>query len=606
MHSHLQAPNSKTGSNTRSGRSKAIALGAIVASKSLMAVCTRLMLISTGLVISHGAHADAILEGERFNPVTATQGMVSTSHTLATEVALQVLKDGGNAVDAAVTAGFALAVTQPRSGNIGGGGFMLIAPGDGTAPEAIDYRETAPAAATEDLFLDEDGNVDQNRSRFTHKAAGVPGTVAGLALALERHGSISLKQALAPAIKLASDGFIVPRRFSEGLEQARERMTRWPATLETFYKEDGSAWQPGERFRQPELAATLQRIADQGTDGFYKGETARLIAAEMASNDGLITEADLAGYKPAIRTPVHGTYRGHDIYSMSPPSSGGIHIVQILNILEGFPIGEYGHNSASAIHHMAEAMKLAYADRTQYLGDTDFVDVPVAGLISKGYAEELRGTINADKTRPASEIKPGQPAAYESPETTHFSVVDRWGKAVSNTYTINFSYGSGITVAGAGFLLNNEMDDFSAKPGVPNAYGLIGGAANKIEPGKRMLSSMSPTVVRKNGRNFLVTGSPGGSRIITTTLQVIMNVIDHGMNIQSAVSVPRIHHQWLPDQIRVEQGISADTVKLLESKGHTVVTDSAMGAIQSIMIGEDGTLYGGADPRRSTSSAQGF
>jgi len=599
MHSHLQAPNSKTGSNTRSGRLKPTFLGAFV-------IGTNLMAISTCLAVSVGAHADAILEGERFNPVTATQGMVSTSHTLATDVALQVLKDGGNAVDAAVTAGFALAVTQPRSGNIGGGGFMLIAPGDGAAPEAIDYRETAPAAATEDLFLDDDGNVVQNRSRFTHKAAGVPGTVAGLALALERHGSISLQQALAPAIKLASDGFVVPRRFSEGLEQARERMTRWPSTLETFYKEDGSAWQPGERFRQPKLAATLQRIADQGTDGFYKGKTARLIAQEMASNDGLITEADLASYKPVIRTPVHGTYRGYDIYSMSPPSSGGVHIVQILNILEGFPIGEFGHNSASAIHHMAEAMKLAYADRTQYLGDTDFVDVPVEGLISKGYAEELRSTIKADKTRPASEIKPGQPAAYESPETTHFSVVDRWGNAVSNTYTINFSYGSGITVAGAGFLLNNEMDDFSAKPGVPNAYGLIGGAANKIEPGKRMLSSMSPTVVRKDGRNFLVTGSPGGSRIITTTLQVIMNVIDHGMNIQSAVSVPRIHHQWLPDQIRVEQGISADTVKLLESKGHTVVTDSAMGAIQSIMIGEDGTLYGGADPRRSTSSAMGF
>ena len=592
MHSHLQAPDLKTGSNTRSGRLKATVSGAF--------------LISTALAVSYGAHADAILEGERFNPVTATQGMVSTSHTLATEVALQVLKDGGNAVDAAVTAGFALAVTQPRSGNIGGGGFMLIAPGDGAVPEAIDYRETAPAAATEDLFLDDDGEVVQNRSRFTHKAAGVPGTVAGLALALKRHGSISLKQALTPAIELARDGFIVPRRFSEGLEQARERMTRWPATLETFYKKDGSAWQPGERFRQPELAATLQRIADQGIDGFYKGETARLIAEEMARHSGLITEADLANYKPAIRAPVQGTYRGHDIYSMSPPSSGGVHIVQILNILEGFPMGEFGHNSASAIHHMAEAMKLAYADRTQYLGDTDFVDVPVAGLTSKGYAEELRNTIKADKTRSASEIKPGQPAAYESPETTHFSVVDRWGNAVSNTYTINFSYGSGITVTGAGFLLNNEMDDFSAKPGVPNAYGLIGGAANKIEPGKRMLSSMSPTVVRKDGRNFLVTGSPGGSRIITTTLQVIMNVIDHGMNVQSAVSVPRIHHQWLPDQIRVEQGISADTVKLLESKGHTVVTDSAMGAIQSIMIGEDGTLYGGADPRRSTSSAQGF
>ncbi|MBQ0763849.1 gamma-glutamyltransferase [Marinobacter psychrophilus] len=605
MHSHLQAPDSKTDSNSRSGRLKATVLGAFAISTKLVAVSARLIVISTSLAVSYGAHADAILEGERFNPVTATQGMVSTSHALATEVALQILKDGGNAVDAAVTAGFALAVTQPRSGNIGGGGFMLIAPGDGAAPEAIDYRETAPAAATEDLFLDDDGNVVQNRSRFTHKAAGVPGTVAGLALALERHGSISLKQALAPAIKLASDGFIVPRRFNEGLEQARERMTLWPATLKTFYKEDGSAWQPGERFRQPELAATLQRIADQGTDGFYRGETARLIAEEMARHDGLITEADLAGYKPVVRTPVHGTYRGYDIYSMSPPSSGGVHIVQILNIMEGFPIAEFGHNSASAIHYMAEAMKLAYADRTQYLGDTDFVNVPVAGLISKGYAEELRGTIR-EEARPAREIKPGQPAAYESPETTHFSVVDRWGNAVSNTYTINFSYGSGITVAGAGFLLNNEMDDFSAKPGVPNAYGLIGGAANKIEPGKRMLSSMSPTVVRKDGRNFLVTGSPGGSRIITTTLQVIMNVIDHGMNIQSAVSVPRIHHQWLPDQIRIEQGISADTVKLLKSKGHTVVTDSAMGAIQSIMIGEDGTLYGGADPRRSTSSAMGF
>ena len=597
MHSHLQAPNSKTGSNTRSGRLKPTFLGAFV-------IGTNLMAISTCLAVSVGAHADAILEGERFNPVTATQGMVSTSHTLATDVALQVLKDGGNAVDAAVTAGFALAVTQPRSGNIGGGGFMLIAPGDGAAPEAIDYRETAPAAATEDLFLDDDGNVVQNRSRFTHKAAGVPGTVAGLALALERHGSISLQQALAPAIKLASDGFVVPRRFSEGLEQARERMTRWPSTLETFYKEDGSAWQPGERFRQPKLAATLQRIADQGTDGFYKGKTARLIAQEMASNDGLITEADLASYKPVIRTPVHGTYRGYDIYSMSPPSSGGVHIVQILNILEGFPIGEFGHNSASAIHHMAEAMKLAYADRTQYLGDTDFVDVPVEGLISKGYAEELRSTIKADKTRPASEIKPGQPAAYESPETTHFSVVDRWGNAVSNTYTINFSYGSGITVAGAGFLLNNEMDDFSAKPGVPNAYGLIGGAANKIEPGKRMLSSMSPTVVRKDGRNFLVTGSPGGSRIITTTLQVIMNVIDHDMNPAEADAAVRFHHQWYPDALRVERGFPGDTKDLLEAMGHKVRVEGSIGASQTILrVG--GVLYGSSDPRRSSGAVLG-
>nr|WP_264753996.1 gamma-glutamyltransferase [Marinobacter sp. ANT_B65] len=552
------------------------------------------------------AFSQAIIEGERFHPASARQGMVATSHTLATEVALEVLKNGGNAVDAAVTAGFALAVTQPRSGNIGGGGFMLISKGDGSEPEAIDYREKAPSAATETMYQDESGEVVQNRSRFTHLAAGVPGTVAGLAMALERHGTISLKQALAPAIKLAREGFIVPQRFSEGLEQARERLQRWPATLETFYKDDGSAWQAGERFRQPELADTLQRIADEGVKGFYEGKTAQLIVEEMERHGGLITRQDLEDYQPIARAPVHGSYRGYDIYSMSPPSSGGTHIVQILNILEGYPIRKLGHNSADTIHYMAEAMKLAYADRSQYLGDTDYVDVPLKGLTSKPYAEELRQGIEQDKARPAEDIRPGQPAGYESPETTHFSVVDKWGNAVSNTYTINFSYGSGITVQGAGFLLNNEMDDFSAKPGVPNAYGLIGGEANKVEPGKRMLSSMSPTIVRKGDRNFLVTGSPGGSRIITTTLQVIMNVIDHDMNIQSAVSVPRIHHQWLPDEIRVEQGISADTVRLLENRGHKVVTNSAMGAIQSIMIGDDGTLYGGADPRRSTSSAMGF
>ena len=584
-------PHQQTGKNSPWGRSGRFCFIAL----------TLLLAASTS-----SAWAQAILEGERFHPATGTHGMVATSHTLATEVALEVLRNGGNAVDAAVTAGFALAVTQPRSGNIGGGGFMLISKGDGTEPEAIDYREKAPAAATETMFQDEDGNVVQARSRFTHKAAGVPGTVAGLALALERHGTISLKQALAPAIKLARDGFIVPRRFTEGLEQARDRLERWPATRATFYKKDGSAWQPGEVFRQPELADTLQRIADQGVKGFYEGKTADLIVREMEANDGLITKADLKAYQAVIRKPVHGSYRGYDIYSMSPPSSGGTHIIQILNILEGYPIGDYGHNSARTIHLMAEAMKRAYADRSQYLGDTDFVDVPLQGLTSKDYAKELRAGIDTDKATPASEIAPGQPAPYESPQTTHFSVVDQWGNAVSNTYTINFSYGSGITVTGAGFLLNNEMDDFSAKPGVPNAYGLIGGAANKVEPGKRMLSSMSPTIVRKNGKNFLVTGSPGGSRIITTTLQVIMNVIDHGMNIQTAVSVPRIHHQWLPDQIRVEQGISPDTIERLQSMGHKVVINSAMGAIQSIMVGDDGTLYGGADPRRSTSSAMGY
>jgi gamma-glutamyltranspeptidase/glutathione hydrolase len=575
-----------------------------ISHRRLWRATTALMLFL--LAYNTSANEQAILEGERFHPVQGTQGMVATSHTLATEVALKVLKDGGNAIDAAVTAGFALAVTQPRSGNIGGGGFLVYSPGNGDAPEAIDYRETAPAAATETMFQDQDGNVVSERSRFSHKAAGVPGTVAGLALALERHGTLSLSQALAPAIRLAREGFVVPHRFTAGLEQARDRLERWPATRTTFYKKDGSAPQPGEVFRQPELADTLQRIAEQGVKGFYEGETAQLIVAEMRRGEGLITLEDLRNYEPAVRQPVHGTYRGFDIYSMSPPSSGGTHIVQILNILEDYPIGEWGHNSANTIHHMAEAMKLAYADRSEYLGDTDFVAVPLEGLTSKGYADQLRTSIKADKARPASEIAPGKPGPRESPETTHFSVVDRWGNAVSNTYTINFSYGSGITVAGAGFLLNNEMDDFSAKPGVPNAYGLIGGEANKVEPGKRMLSSMSPTIVRKGDRNFLVTGSPGGSRIITTTLQVIMNVIDHNMNIQTAVSAPRIHHQWLPDEIRVEQGISPDTLDLLRARGHTINTGSAMGAIQSILIGEDGTLYGGADPRRSTSSAMGF
>ncbi|WP_372964031.1 gamma-glutamyltransferase [Marinobacter sp.] len=566
---------------------------------------TLTLVITLSTTTSHASNP-AILEGERFHPAQGNHGMVASSHTLATEIALNVLKSGGNAIDAAVTAGFALAVTQPRSGNIGGGGFLLYAPGNGEPPEAIDYRETAPASATETMFQDSEGNAVNELSRFSHKAAGVPGTVAGLAVALERHGTLSLSEALAPAIQLARDGFVVPRRFSEGLEQAAERLQRWPATNATFYKENGLPPQPGDVFRQPDLAATLQRISDQGTKGFYEGETARLIVDEMQRHDGLITLNDLKNYRPVIRQPVHGTYRNHDIYSMSPPSSGGVHIVQILNILEGYPIGEMGHNSASTIHHMAEAMKLAYADRSQYLGDTDYVDVPLKGLTSKVYGQALRKNINPDKARPSLDIRHGEPTAWESPETTHFSVVDRWGNAVSNTYTINFSYGSGITVAGAGFLLNNEMDDFSAKPGTPNAYGLIGGEANKIEPGKRMLSSMSPTIVRKDGRNFLVTGSPGGSRIITTTLQVVMNVIDHNMNIQTAVNAPRIHHQWLPDEIRIEQGISPDTIKLLEARGHKIKTSTAMGAIQSIMIGKDGTLYGGADPRRSTSSAMGY
>ena len=557
------------------------------------------------LLLAGGAETAPIIEGERMQPAKGSSGMVVTSHFLATKAALEVLEKGGNAVDAAVTAAFSLAVAQPRSGNIGGGGFMLVSSEQTGKVVAIDYREKAPAAATQDMFLDGGGDVDTERSRFSHLSAGVPGTVAGLALALETYGTMSLSEALAPAIELAREGFVVTDRFSDGLKTREKRLKKWEATRNTFYKADGGFFEPGETFIQQDLAATLQRISDNGASEFYEGRTAQLIADEMSRHGGLITLEDLRNYRPVIRKPVQGSYRGHEIYSMPPPSSGGTHVVQILNILEGYPIGRYGHNSARTIHLLVEAMKRAYADRSLYLGDADFIEVPLKGLTSKGYAAALRTSVDERQATPSATLGPGSPQPFESNETTHFSIVDQYGNAVSNTYTINFSYGSGIVVDGAGFLLNNEMDDFSARPGVPNAYGLIGGAANRIEPGKRMLSSMSPTIVKKDGKNFLVTGSPGGSRIITTTLQVIMNVIDHGLNIQSAVAAPRIHHQWLPDELRVEEGLSPDTIALLRAKGHAVVQKPAMGASQSIHL-MDQVMFGGADPRRSTSLAAGF
>ena len=571
---------------------------------TLFRLCTAATLVLAFLLST--AQGQAILEGDRSVPTEARNGMIVTSHTLATKEALLVLQNGGNAIDAAVTAAFALAVTQPRSGNIGGGGFMLISSEKTGEVVAIDYREKAPAAASRDMYLDKEGNADKNLSRYSHLSSGVPGTVAGLALALEKYGTISLQEALAPAIQLAEKGFLVTPRFSKGIKSRQKHLKKWDSSRRIFFKSDGSTYEPGDRFYQKDLAETLKRISRQGVKGFYEGKTADLIAAEMKRHGGLITKSDLKNYRPAIRKPVHGTYRGYDVYSMTTPSSGGVHIIQILNILEGFPIGYLGHNSAQTIHLTAEAMSHAFADRSKYLGDSDFVQVPIKGLTSKRYASELRAQIDPNRAGKSSEILPGNPAPYESDETTHFSVVDNRGNAVSNTYTINFSYGSRIVVQGAGFLLNNEMDDFSAKPGVPNAYGLIGGEANKIEPNKRMLSSMSPTIVKKNGKNFLVTGSPGGSRIITTTLQVIMNVIDHNLNIQAAVNAPRFHHQWLPDEIRIEQGFSPDTIRILSGMGHKVVRKSSMGAIQSIMIGSDGVFYGGADSRRSTSSAMGF
>ena len=417
-----------------------------------------------------------------------------------------------------------------------------------------------------------------------------------MALALERYGTISLAEALAPAIGLAEQGIIVSEDLAASLDGAGDQLRKWPSSTRIFYKAGGAAYQPGETLVQRDLAASLRLIAEQGPSALYGGPIGEKIVAAVARAGGHLTIDDLRSYEAVVREPVRGDYRGYEIVSMPPPSSGGVHVVQILNTLEGFPIGFLGHNGAETIHLMAEAMKLAYADRSEYLGDPDFVAVPVAALTSKAYAAHLRGLIDRDRARPAVEIKPGDLTPFESPETTHFSIVDAAGNAVANTYTLNFSYGTGLVAEGTGILLNNELDDFSAKPGVPNAYGLIGGDANAVGPNKRPLSSMSPTIVLREGRPFLVTGSPGGSRIITTILQIIMNVIDHGMNIAEATYAPRIHHQWLPDELRIEEGLSPDTVRLLEQMGHKVTVQDAMGSTQSIMVTEAG-LFGSSDPR---------
>jgi len=554
------------------------------------------------------AQSTAIYSGlDRVHPVVAENGMVAAQEKVAARVGLNILQAGGNAVDASVAVGFALAVTLPRAGNLGGGGFMIVHDAKAGSTNAIDYREMAPAAAFRDMYLDASGEPVKNRSRFHGLAIGVPGTVAGMEMALQQYGSMSLSQVIAPAIKLARDGIVVTTSLSNNLKRAEERLKRWPQTAAVFYKPDGEFYEAGEIFKQPDLAHTLELIAEFGADGFYKGEIAQKIAAAVQAAEGMITVADMGAYHAVLRDTVSGTYRGYDIHSMPPPSSGGTHIVQILNTLEGYPIADLGANSAQTIHLMAEAMKQAYADRATYLGDADFVDVPVNELTDKQYASDIRTAIDMGKARPAVQVKASTLTPYESNETTHYSVVDRFGNAVSNTYTINFSYGSGIVATGTGVLMNNEMDDFSAKSGVANAYGLIGGDANAVEAGKRPLSSMSPTIVMKDGKVFLVTGSPGGSRIITTTLQVLMNVIDHKMNISEATLAPRIHHQWLPDELRVEEGISADTKAILRAKGHDVVVKRTMGAVQSIMVDpETGVLLGSTDLRRTGSSVEGY
>lgn len=535
------------------------------------------------------------------HPLIGEQGMVTTQHALASQVGADIIAAGGNAVDAAVAVGFALAVVLPRAGNLGGGGFMLIHLAEENKTIALDYREMAPAAATRDMFLDEHGNVDPHRARFSLLSAAVPGTVAGLVHAQEKYGQLKLKQVLTPAIRLAQDGFAVTHDLADRLSTSVHLKAN-AATLNAYFKADGSPYQPGEILRQPDLAWSLKQIWRNGAAAFYSGKIADKIVAEMSANGGLITHNDLTNYRVVEREPVTGSYRGYEILSMPPPSSGGVHVVQILNILENFPMADFGAGSAASIHHMAEAMKYAYADRSQYLGDPDFVTVPVAELTDKVYGNQLASMIDARKARPSSEIRPGAGLRPESPNTTHYSIADAQGNLVANTYTLNFSFGSGITVPGTGILLNNEMDDFSAKPGTPNAYGLVGTDANQIEPHKRPLSSMTPTLVFKDGKPVLVTGSPGGSRIITTVLQNIVNVIDYDMNVAQAVSSPRFHHQWQPDVLYLEPGFSPDTQALLRQRGYQVENVRTMGSAQSVMIGK-GLFFGAADPRRPDARA---
>jgi gamma-glutamyltranspeptidase / glutathione hydrolase len=477
---------------------------------------------------------------------------------------------------------------------------MIVHRADRGETKAIDFREMAPASMKKDVYLDGKGEADLKRSQDSGLGVGVPGTVAGMALAVEKYGSgrFTLAKLISPAIQLAIDGFVVGDDLAFSLKQVESRLKRFDSSARIFITADGTALPRGANLQQIDLAVTLRAIAADGPKGFYEGRVAEQLVAGVNAIGGQWTLADLKGYRAIERDVVKGSYRGHEIVSMPPPSSGGVHIAQILNILEGFDLKAAGHNSADAIHLFAEACKLAYADRSEYLGDPDFVKVPVKGLTSKKYAETLRAQIDPAKARPGATIKPGKPQPFESDQTTHYSVMDKDGNAVACTYTLNFSYGVGAVAEGTGVMLNNELDDFAAKPGVPNAYGLVGGDANAPGAGKRPLSSMSPTMVFKDGRLLLLTGSPGGSRIITTVLQVVMNVIDHGMNVAEATEAPRVHHQWLPDELRVERGLSIDTIRVLQSRGHKVEVRQAMGSTHSIMMTKQG-FEGASDQRQA-------
>ncbi len=539
-------------------------------------------------------------------PHYASQGMVVSQNALASEAGVQALRDGGNAIDAAVATAFALAVTHPTAGNIGGGGFLIHRTADGQAL-TYDFREKAPAAAHPEMWLDADGNYDDEKHHSSHLAVGVPGTVAGLFAAWEDAGTLPWARLLAPAIALAREGFTVTHGLAKSLNTTgMRRFEPYPASVAQFTNE-GAPFVAGDTLVQSELAATLERIAKAGPKGFYEGKTADLLVAEMAANGGIITHDDLKAYEAVRRAPILGTYRGYEIISMPPPSSGGVTMVQMLNVLEGYDLKASGFGSARTLHLMTETMRRGYANRARYLGDPDFnPEMPLPRLLSKAYADTLRNSIDegqASVSDPAS-FEWG----FESPETTHFSVVDGDRNAVSVTYTLEYSYGSGIVVPGAGFLLNNEMGDFNGKPGLTDESGLIGTAPNVAEPGKRMLSSMSPTIVAKDGALFMVTGSPGGRTIINTTLQTILNVVDHGMNAQAAVDAGRIHHQWLPDRISYEaQLFSPDTLRLLEAMGHETRAQGRQGVAEVIVVNpETGVLEGGVDGRAPDGGAAGY
>ena len=573
----------------------------------------RWRLVAATLVLAFACGATAFAQDRRgYAPadlpavrgVAAEHGLVVAQERLAAQIGADILKQGGNAVDAAVATGFALAVTYPRAGNIGGGGFMVIHSTARNEDVAIDYRETAPGAITQDVFLGADGKPDTDKSRNSALGIGVPGTVAGLAVALEKYGSgrFTLAQILKPAIELARDGFVVADDMADTLPDMYRRMSRWPNSAKAFSRADGTPLKEGDRLVQADLAATLSAIAEQGPRGFYEGPVADRLAAAVAKAGGIITTDDLKSYQAVIRNPVRGTYRGYDIVSMPLPSSGGTVLLETLNILEGFPMADMKQGSAPSLHLLIEAMKRAYADRARYLGDPAFVNAPADMLISKDYAARQRASIDLARATPAEALSVRPPR--EGSNTTHYSVVDSSGNAVSNTYTLNFPYGVGLVADGTGVLLNNELDDFTAAPGASNAFGLVGFEANLPGPGKRPLSSMSPTIVLKDGKPVLVTGTPGGSRIISAVLQIVVDVIDYKMDVAAAVAAPRVHHQWMPDVVRVERGFSPETLDALRQKGHEVIEPLGQTSANSIAVTPNG-LLGAPDPRTRGATAAG-